>query len=191
MALADVQRAVDLPLPEELLRGLAEEAAAHHAGYTLRQFVDHCPDELAESYGRLVGTLLTEAPSGELALEEEVFDAERLRHEEEVALAAGRTRLVTVALDGSGEVVAYTEFQVPGHEPGRAYQWGTLVHPAHRGHRLGLAVKAANHQLLQHREPGVTRVITENAEDNRHMIAVNDRFGFRPTARCAELHKTL
>jgi GNAT superfamily N-acetyltransferase len=191
IALCDVQRAVDLPIPEERLTGLLEEAAPHHVGYTLRQFGDRCPDELLESYGRLVGTLITEAPSGELTLEEEVFDARRLRHEEDVTMAAGRTRVVTVALDPAGEVVAYTDIRVPRHEPGRAYQWGTLVHPAHRGHRLGTAVKAANHLLLQRQEPSVTQVITENAEVNDHMVAVNDRLGFRPTARCVELHKAL
>ena len=138
-----------------------------------------------------MGTLVTEAPSGALTLESEFFDADRVRHEEDVAMAAGRSRIVTVALDDAGEVVAYTDIRVPRHEAGRAYQWGTLVHPAHRGHRLGVAVKAANHQLLQRQEPGVTEVITDNAEVNDHMIAVNELLGFRPTARCAEFQKTL
>jgi GNAT superfamily N-acetyltransferase len=191
VALCDVQRAVDIPIPEERLLGLLEAAAPHHVGYTLLQFGDHCPAALLESYGRLVGTLVTEAPSGGLTLEEEVFDARRLRHEEEVATAAGRRRLVTVAVDPAGEVVAYTDIRVPRHEPGRAYQWGTLVHPAHRGHRLGLAVKAANHLALQRQEPSVTEVITDNAEVNDPMITINELLGFRPTARCVELHKSL
>ena len=191
VAQSEVQRALHLPVDEQLLTRLLDEAEPHHRDYTLRQFGDHCPDDLLESYGRLVGTLVTEAPTGGLALEDEVFDAQRLRHEEDLAIAAGRTRVVTVALDRGGEVVAYTEIQVPRHEPGRAYQWGTLVHPAHRGHRLGIAVKAANHLRLQQQEPSVTEVITENAEVNDHMIGINDLLGFRPTARGVDLQKRL
>jgi hypothetical protein len=46
------------------------------------------------------------------------------------------------------------------HESERAYQWGTSVRPDHRGHRLGLAVKAANLRLLQETHPQVTTVVT-------------------------------
>jgi len=191
VALSDVLRAVRLPIEEQLLQRLVDDAAPRHRDYTLRQFGDRCPDDLLESYGRLVGTLVTEAPSGALVLEEEVFDADRLRHEEDVMVAAGRTRVVTVALDTAGEVVAYTDIRVPRHDPGRAYQWGTLVHPDHRGHRLGIAVKAANHLALQRQEPEVTEVVTDNAEVNDHMVAVNELLGFRPIGRCAELHKEL
>ena len=47
--------------------------------------------------------------------------------------------------DGDG----WTDLATTIHEPGRAYQWGTLVDRAHRGHRLGVAVKVANLRLLQ------------------------------------------
>jgi RimJ/RimL family protein N-acetyltransferase len=191
LALGDVQRTLDLPVADDLLESLATEAAPHHAGYRILDFVDRCPDELVASYGRLVGMLLTEAPAGELVVEDEVFDEERIRHDEEVRRASGRAGYVTVAVDADGEVVGMTEVAVPRHHPGRAYQQGTLVHPAHRGHRLGLALKVANHRLLQRSEPGLTHVVTYNAEVNAPMIGVNERLGFRPTARSAELQRTL
>jgi RimJ/RimL family protein N-acetyltransferase len=77
------------------------------------------------------------------------------------------------------------------HEPSRAYQWGTLVRPAHRGHRLGMAVKVANLRQLQEAVPGVDHVITWNAESNARMVAVNDRLGFVPTERMGEFQKRL
>jgi hypothetical protein len=49
----------------------------------------------------------------------------------------------------------------------------------HRGHGLGITVKAANLIRLRVDEPQVTRVLTWNAETNEHMRAVNERLGFR------------
>ena len=54
----------------------------------------------------------------------------------------------------------------------------TLVHPEHRGHRLGLAVKLANLEALAHEAPLVRRIVTGNARVNAPMIAVNDLMGF-------------
>ena len=54
----------------------------------------------------------------------------------------------------------------------------TLVHPDHRGHRLGLAVKLANVEALAGCRPSVRRIVTSNAAENTPMIAVNDMMGF-------------
>jgi RimJ/RimL family protein N-acetyltransferase len=88
-------------------------------------------------------------------------------------------------------VVAYSDLATTVHEPGRAYQWGTLVAPAHRGHRLGVAVKVANLRLLGSERPDVTRVTTYNAEVNTHMVGVNEALGFRPVARLGDFQKKL
>ncbi len=103
----------------------------------------------------------------------------------------GRTAFHAVALAEDGTLVAYSHLVTTVHEPGRAYQWGTLVRRDHRGHRLGLAVKVANHHLLQAAAPEVVRVTTWNAEENEHMIAVNEALGFQPVARLAEMQKHL
>ncbi len=190
-ALGDVKRALDLPVDQAVLDSLAAEAAPHHRDYPLRQFVDRCPDDLVESYGRLIGTLVTEAPSGEMELETEVYDEQRIRHEEAVAAEGGRRNYVTVALAPDGEVVAYSHLVVPSHHPGRVYQWGTLVHPDHRGRRLGIAVKAANHTLLQQHEHEVDVCLTWNAEVNAPMIGINERMGYRKVGRSAEFEKKL
>jgi len=52
---------------------------------------------------------------------------------------------------------------------------------AYRGHRLGLHVKVAMLEWLAEAEPQVRRVVTDNAVDNKHMIAVNDELGHRVT----------
>ena len=89
-------------------------------------------------------------------------------------------------------MVAYTDLAVTVHEPGRAYQWGTLVRPEHRGHRLGLAVKVANLRLLQRERPrDHGRWSPTTPTVNAPMIAVNELLGFEPSARLGELQKRL
>ena len=96
-----------------------------------------------------------------------------------------------MALDADGVVVAYTDLATTVHEPGRAYQWGTLVRRDHRGHRLGVAVKVANLRLLERERPDVRRLTTYNAEVNAHMIGVNEAMGFVPVARLGDFQKPL
>ena len=78
-------------------------------------------------------------------------------------------------------MAAHTELSITGDND-EAFQWSTLVHPEHRGHRLGLAVKVANVRAVQAGHPQVRRISTTNAETNAWMVAVNDRIGFRPVA---------
>lgn len=191
VALLDVQRRLTLPVPEEHLDALAAEAAAHHAGYTLRSFTGPVPDDLAEGWVALSATLMTEAPMGEVEREVEVADVGRLRAEEAMLQKQGRTKVHTAALAPDGELVAYTEIAVTAHESDRAYQWGTLVRPDHRGHRLGLAVKVANLRLLQEAHPDLRTVVTYNADVNAPMVSVNERLGFRPVQWMAEVQRRL
>jgi GNAT superfamily N-acetyltransferase len=191
LTLVDVQRELALPVDDALLDELAARAAPHHAAYTLRSWVGAVPDEIALSWMTLSSSLMTEAPVGEKVVESEVVDVAALREGEATVAKQGRTRFNTVALDAAGEVVAYTDLVTTVHEPGRAYQWGTLVRGADRGHRLGLAVKVANLRLLQEASVPATRLTTWNAEVNEHMVGVNDLLGFVPVARLGEFQKRL
>jgi hypothetical protein len=56
----------------------------------------------------------------------------------------------------------------------------TLVDPAHRGHRLGLWTKIENLRYAIDELPGMRYIDTWNATVNAHMIAINERMGFRP-----------
>ena len=191
LGIADVQRALGLPVDESLLQQLVGDAASHHAGYEIRQFEGAVPDDIVDSYAELVGTLNTEAPTGELELEPESYDVARVRADEATIAAQGRARYTTVALAPDGTVAAYTDLLVPEHAPGKVFQWGTLVRPEHRGHRLGLAVKTHNLRLLQRERPDRRVLTTYNAEGNRHMIAINELLGYRPVERLGEFQRRL
>jgi RimJ/RimL family protein N-acetyltransferase len=191
LALGDVKRMLRLPVPDRLLDDLAAEAAPHHAAYTLRSWAGSVPDTLLDGWAALTATLETEAPTGDLEVEPEHVDAAVVREGEALVARQGRRKFNTVALDGTGAVVAYTDIATTVHEPDRAYQWGTLVRRDARGHRLGLAVKVANLRLLQAFCPDLRRLTTYNAEVNPHMVAVNDLLGFVPVARLGEFQKRL
>ncbi len=189
--LGDVQREVILPVADAILDELAAEAAERAAGYELHSwsgpFTD---DDLLLSYLELSSTLLTEAPMGDNDYESEAVDLEAHRMHEAIVAKQGRTKFTTVALAPDGKVAAYTDLMAPSHQPTHVYQWGTLASRAHRGHRLGLAVKIANLKALQ--ATGLydgRRLVTWNAEINDHMIAINELMGFVPTARAGELQK--
>jgi hypothetical protein len=52
------------------------------------------------------------------------------------------------------------------------------VFEAHRGHRLGLALKLATHRRLAEDFPEVRRIVTWNSHVNPWMIHVNEQLGY-------------
>ena len=91
-----------------------------------------------------------------------------------------------MAITDDGLVAAHSTISVPGHGKTDASQWGTFVHREHRGHRLGLATKAANLLAVQRAHPAMRRIVTQNAETNQWMIAVNEQMGFEPVEASME-----
>lgn len=178
--LVNIHRVLPLPLADQRLRGLAEQAAAASAGYRLISWVDSCPAEHVEAYCLLKAALLEQVPMGDLDFEPEVWGEARLREREEELVAMGRTMYVQVAVTPDGDMVGHTEIVVPRHDPEQLYQWDTLVLPEHRGHRLGITLKVANHVAVQFDHSDRLQAHTWNAADNPAMVAVNDALGYRP-----------
>ena len=178
---------LDLDSPGALDRALAaldaEVAGADLADYRLVTWWDRCPDEHLADRALLRQRMSTDAPQGDMVLEEEVWDGDRVRELERVAAEAGSTTVETCALHvPSGRLVAFTVLQVARARPQHADQEDTLVLREHRGHRLGMWVKAANLRALAERVD-VRRVTTHNAASNAPMLRVNEAMGFRPVLR--------
>nr|WP_237447684.1 GNAT family N-acetyltransferase [Nocardioides flavescens] len=191
-ASVEVVRHLDLPVPDERLQDWVDEAGAERRGYRVETHADGVPDSLVASLCVLLGQLSVDAPSGAVDFEEEVMTPERLTAAVASATAMGRTRLETVAISPDGEVVAQNTLLVPSRlDSTEVVQWGTFVHRAHRGRRLGLAVKAAGLRAAQRATPGARVVVTQNAEDNAFMVAINEQLGFRPVELTAEFARHL
>ncbi len=67
----------------------------------------------------------------------------------------------------------------------------TAVLRAHRGHRLGMLLKAGMVLWLAEAEPQLETVDTWNAESNEHMIRVNEALGYRVMGRELQLQKAV
>lgn len=184
LATNEVVRHLDLPVPEALLDTWIAEAAPHHAGYEIVTYVDDAvPDDVVASLVVLHGQLAVDAPTGSVQWEEERITPERFRAQRASSIASGLRMYETLAIAPDGAVAAQSTLAVRLADDDVA-QWGTFVHREHRGHRLGLAVKAANLRAVQRAHPTASRVHTQNEETNRWMIAINERMGFRPVEDC-------
>ncbi|TQJ09286.1 acetyltransferase (GNAT) family protein [Lapillicoccus jejuensis] len=171
------------------LEGLA--AGADGSPYGLEVALDSPPEHwwagMAEQYRRIS----TDAPAGDIPYGEEDWDADRVRAKTARALAAGAHLAWAAAFAPDGSMVALTEIETNPTDLATAQQDTTLVLREHRGHRLGLRVKAANALQVLDRLPQVARVTTWNAVDNGPMIATNTALGYRATGRVRQWTKDL
>lgn len=160
-------------------------------GYEIVTFDTVCPEEHLASFGRLLGMLNAEIPLGDLDLADSEWTPERMRAAEQRQVAIGRHVLTAIALAPDGTVAGASDVRVNDTSPTQGQVGITLVDPAHRGHRLGLALKVATHDLALASYPGLRSVETSNAEVNTHMNAVNEQLGYRTLETVLELQKKL
>ncbi|MCU1532458.1 MAG: GCN5-related N-acetyltransferase [Arthrobacter sp.] len=192
--LEQVERFSSLDMPPETgrLDELERDALAKAEQYELLSWTDSSPEEHVEQLAVLMSRMSTDAPTGGLSYEEESWDAARVRHIEDIWKQAGLNSLVAVARHrASGELAAYSVLQVPDAKPWIASQEDTLVAASHRGHRLGMLVKILNLRRLLDGHPAVERVITFNAAENEHMLAINIALGFRPAGYDGEWQRAV
>lgn len=189
--ITDVHRILPLPVDTGRLAELADTAAPRHAEYTLVSCSDGIPAEYVDGFCALQEAFVSEAPMGELDIEPEVWTPERLRANEERRAKQRTWSETTFAVASDGSLAGMTELTVTGDGEGNCMQGATLVLRAHRGHRLGMALKVANLRSLQARGPMVPMVHSWNAEENDHMAAINVELGFRPVEEVAEMQRRL
>ena len=169
-----------------------QAAAAAEAGYELVFWRGACPSDLVGDYALLRQKMSTDAPQGGLDLAEEAWDEARVREEEARAVDMGYESLVSAVRHiPSGELAGHTVLEVFANNLSVAYQDDTLVLANHRGHRLGMLLKAVNLARLQEAVPEAERVYTWNAEENRFMLSINGQLGFRAVGYAGEWQKTL
>lgn len=189
----ETQRVVRSRLDLTALRtgDLAQLADREVAGYRVVTWRDRCPDDLVEGFAQ-ARAAMNDAPHGAAEREPWDWEAGRVRVWEERQQRRGCRGLVTAAVhEETGAVAGFTEIFAWGTDPRGVEQEDTAVISTHRGHGLGLLVKAVNLRRLLAAEPRTRWVVTWNAEDNRFMRSVNERLGFVPCADEVELELDL
>ena len=191
LASTEVRRVLELPISDDEIDGWIAESAAHHDAYRIETFVDEMPEALLPSVCNVVNQLALDAPTGDIDMEAEQITPEIRRRHDARAKASGLTRYETVAIDPSGAAVAVTAIGLHADDPTKALQWATIVQMEHRGHRLGLAIKARNLRALQRGQRQVASISTSNEEHNGPMLDINERMGFKPVELIAEFQRKL
>ena len=136
---------------------------------------------------------INDAPTDDLDIEDEVFTPDRVR--------AYETSQFAQAVDGGFHRVYARHRSTGERRPDRgsprgrpselAEQHDTSVVRSHRGHRLGLVLKAEMMLWLREAQPQVKSVDTWNAESNDFMISVNEVLGYRIMGRELAFQKTV
>ena len=173
-----IRREISWPRPQGELRRLELEWLPYASNYEILTWMASTPERWLAQRASLSAVMPVEAPHGDLDVEEEVWDEERVRSHEARADAMGRELIVSVARHiPSDRLVGFTELTVSREFQATAYQWDTLVLREHRGHRLGGLLKIANMRRLDELNFGVERISTFNSSGNGPMLKVNKDLG--------------
>jgi GNAT superfamily N-acetyltransferase len=179
-ALPEIRRRLDLDtVDRSRWDALLDDARERSQGYAVVAWADAAPDELVDQVAALDSSILEEIPLGDLKLEAEKVDVARVRKgEDTVRRRGGRTYHLGAVHEATGALAAWTYILFQPDKTEHAWQEITLVHPEHRGRRLGMLVKLENVRRVIAAEPALRHIDTWNAAENTHMIAINEAMGY-------------
>lgn len=182
---------LDLPVAPAHLARLHDDAAARAgSAYRLVSWQDRAPEDRLADWALLETRMSTDDPLAGIDYREDPWDGARLRRYEEQVAAAGRGYLAVAAEHvATGALAGFTLVQWEHDRPRAVLQDSTIVLAEHRGHRLGMLVKAGLLLRLTEVRPDARRVHTWNAEENAFMLGINVALGFRPVGVSGEWQK--
>lgn len=151
-----------------------------HPGYRLRSWTGAVPADLEESFA-YARRSMDDMPMGETDYGRVVWDVERVRAATKAVADRGDILHAIAAIDPDESVVGFTEVVVPGDGEGDGQNYGTGVLPDHRGHGLGLWMKAASILRVRERHPRLAGLLTDVAQENTPMRTIAATLGYRPT----------
>lgn len=162
-----------------------------HPGYHLVSWLGSCPQEWLGTFTRS-RTAMDDMPMGETGLGPFAWDEARVLGAAKAVADRGELLHTVAAVESAtGAFVGFTELVLPADRSGDAQHYGTGVLPAHRRRGLARAMKAESIRWVRAEHPGITGLLTDTADHNTGMLAVNGALGYRTTHRSAEFRLTL
>ncbi|MFF4351130.1 GNAT family N-acetyltransferase [Streptomyces sp. NPDC001530] len=175
-----------LAMAEVDLARITEIVERPHPGYELTHWDGIVPPELARTFANS-RRAMDDMPMEGTDYGTVVWDVERVLAAAEAVAKRGESLHTVAVVDRSdGAVVGFSELVVPGDGRGDAQHYGTGVLPEHRGHGLGLWMKAESIRLARRRHPELDGLLTDTADSNAPMRGINDALGYLPTHRAVE-----
>lgn len=157
-----------------VVHAFCDEAARRSPSTRVEAF-ERLPDALAETFIELYNGAWHDQPLPDFR---ERLSLELRREQERRYQSLGWRWLTLVVREPGDALSGWTDVLYDPAQPELLHQNVTAILPEHRGRGLAKWLKAAMLLELRQRFPSALRLVTNNAEDNAPMLAINQRLGF-------------